>query len=217
MTKGLYVAAHSLGYSRLRQQLLAYSLQLIEEQGRQHDQEFRFIIIDSADGRTVPLVARYRSIYPEAYILVLSGERNEDDLLEAYAKGADDYQFKPCSERQVATRIRAMLRRDRENPPKKPDRLIVDSAGRHLEWEGARLPLTSVECKLLHYLHANNKIVSRHQLVKAIWEGRLSPSSKVIDVHIYNLRKKLQQATSGRVTIRTVTNKGFYLSREGEA
>jgi DNA-binding response OmpR family regulator len=217
MTKGLYVSAHLLGYSRLRQQLLAHSLELIEEQGKQHDLDIRFIIIDSAGGRTAPLVARYRSIYPGAYILVLSGERNEDDLFEAYATGADDYQFKPCSERQVATRIRAMLRRDRENRPKKPEKLIVDSVGRHLEWEGARLPLTNVECKLLHYLQANNKIVSRHQLVKAIWEGRLNPSSKVIDVHIFNLRKKLQQATSGRVTIRTVTNKGFYLSREGEA
>jgi DNA-binding response OmpR family regulator len=215
MTKGLYVSADKHAYTRLREQLQTHSLCLIEERGKQHEQDVRFIVIDSSGGRTASLVARYRDIYPEAFILVLNAKRDEDDLLEAYAKGVDDYQFKPCSEREVAIRIRAMLRRSRENPPKKSEELLVDPDSCHLEWKGSRLPLTRVECKLLHYLYAHDKIISRQQLAEAVWEGNLSPSSKVIDVHIFNLRKKLQQATCGQVTIRTVTNKGFHLSREG--
>ncbi len=213
MTKGLYISSHPFDYSRMRQKLRAYSLDLVNEQDQQEDQDVQFIIIDCIAARSAPLVREYRSAYPHAYILVLSAKKDEEDLLEAYALGADDYQRKPCSEREVATRIRVMLRRKTTALPIQPNRLQVDARSRSVEWEGIRLTLTKMECKLLEYLLSTNKIISRQQIVQTIWEGRLNPGSKVIDVHIFNLRKKLQQATNGEVTIRTVTNKGFALTR----
>jgi DNA-binding response OmpR family regulator len=213
MTKGLYVSAHPDNYFRLQQELKTYSLQLVKEHAQHKIQDVQFIIIDCATTKSASLVREYRSVYPQAYILVLSAKKDEEDLLEAFSLGADDYQRKPCSDREVATRIRVMLRRKNTFVQNKPSRLHVDEGSCSMEWEGIRLHLTKLECKLLDYLLSTNKIISREQIVQTIWEGQLKVNSKVIDVHIYNLRKKLQQATNGQVTIRTVTNKGFTLSR----
>ncbi|MFY0542510.1 response regulator transcription factor [Brevibacillus sp. H7] len=213
MTTGLYVSSHPLDYSRLREQLKAYSLDLVKEQALEVCREIQFIIIDSAGTRNAPLVARYRSAYPHAFILVLSVKRDEEDLLEAFASGADDYQLKPCSEREVATRIRVMLRRKITAQEPDPNRFNADVKSRSMEWKSIRRKLTRLECRLLDSLLSSNKIISREQLVQSIWDGQMKASGKVLDVHIFNLRKKLLKATGGEVTIKTVTNKGFYLCR----
>lgn len=216
MKKGLYVSDLSTSYLRLRQLLQAYSLMLLKENEDQQKDDIRFVIIDNPETPAAPLVSRYRSMYPQASILVVSAKKDEGDMLEALENGADDYQVKPCSDREVATRIRVIVKRREElkHHPFRPSAAAIrlEAASRVLQWEGIRIPLTKVECKLLELLLTNQKITSRNEINQHIWDGKIEVSSKAIDVHIFNLRKKLQQATGGRLSIKTITNKGFYLS-----
>lgn len=215
MKKGLYVSAQPTGFRRLSQHLQAHSLELVEEEVGLDPELIHFVLLDCLEAPASPLVHTYRKQYPRASILVLAMKRDESDILRSFSLGADDYQIKPCSDRQVAARIRVMLKRkvasagERPQPPGpywESDNL--------LEWEGMRfqIHLTKTETKLLHYLFANNKsIATRQQIIHAVWGGDVDLSNKVLDVHLFNLRRKLQEATDGGITIKTVTNKGFYI------
>ncbi len=215
MKKGLYVSEQPTGFIRLSKYLQTYSLELVEEKVG-IDQEFvQFVLLDCLEASASLLVHNYRKKYPRASILVLSMKRDESDILQSLALGADDYQVKPCSDRQVAARLRVMLKRKEAATEQRIQPLGPywenDSL---LEWEGMRfqLHLTKTESKLLHYLIANSKsITTRQQIIHAVWGGQVELSNKVLDVHLFNLRRKLQEATDGSITIKTVTNKGFYI------
>ncbi|WP_134686030.1 response regulator transcription factor [Brevibacillus migulae] len=217
MKKGLYVSEQLSGFARLAQFLQTHSIELVEaERGSEEEGHIHFVLLDCWEKAAFPLVHTYRKRFPQAGILVLATQRDETDLLQAFSQGADDYQFKPCSEREVAARIRAILKR-KEAPAPHISPPAPGNDWDHnplLEWEGVRmqLDLTKTESRLLQYLLAHQKtIASRQQIIQAVWGGQIDLSSKVLDVHLYNLRKKLQQATDGRISIKTVTNKGFYL------
>ena len=222
MKKGLYVSEQPSGFARLSQYLQSHSIELMEEErGREADRHIHFVLLDCWEKTASSLVHTYRKRFPQAGILVLATQRDETDLLQAFSQGADDYQFKPCSEREVAARLRAIMKRKDTSavPISLP---VTGNEWEHnpmLEWEGMRtqLELTKTESRLLQYLLAHQKtIASRQQIIHAVWGGQIELSSKVLDVHLYNLRKKLQQATDGRISIKTVTNKGFYLTSSKE-
>lgn len=213
MRRGIYVDGQADAYKRLREQLKIHSLHLLKEGGFEHRTEVLFIIIDSQSLTSTPSVIRYRGAYPHASILVLTDSRDEQDLINALAVGADDYQVKPCSEREVATRIRVILKR-KEDAVHSPSQAVhLDMDARSFEWGGYSLQLTRIESKLLDLLVKSHKrITSREQIIHSVWDNRIQLTSKVIDVHICNLRKKLGVASNGRLWIKTVTNKGFYLT-----
>lgn len=213
MKRGIYVDGQADTYKRLRKQFKGYSLHLFKESGFVSKKEVLFIIIDSQKSTSAPSVIQYRGAYPHASIFVLTPNRDEQDLINALAYGADDYQVKPCSEREVATRIRVILKR-KEEALHHPNRFVhLDTEARSFEWGGYSLQLTRIECKLLELLVKSQKrITSREQIIQSVWENRIQLSSKVIDVHICNLRKKLWEASAGRFSIKTVTNKGYYIT-----
>ncbi|MGE5701728.1 MAG: winged helix-turn-helix domain-containing protein [Clostridia bacterium] len=219
MKRGIYVAGQADTYKRLREHFKGHSLQLIKERpsASAKYQEIMFIVIDSLEATTTPTVLEYRGAYPRASILVLTPVKDEQDLVNALAYGADDYQVKPCSDRELATRIRVILKRREQASASHPANhfVLLDREARSLEWNGDLLHLTKIECRLLELLVASKqRIVGREEIIQEIWENRIQHNSKAIDVHICNLRKKLWEASAGRISIKTVTNKGFYLTTE---
>lgn len=217
MKKGLYVSEQSTGYHRLAQYLQTHSLQLLEEQPGIEHEPIQFVLLDCLEKTASPLVSQYRRRFPRASILVLATVRDEADLLQAFSLGADDYQVKPCSEREVAARIRVMLKRKElsaANAVQPPAPVLENSQLPKFEGTIGQLNLTKTEAKLLQFLLVNRKTMkTRQQIIQAVWGSQAELSSKVLDVHLFHLRKKLLEATGGRMTIRTVTNKGFYLTQ----
>ena len=196
MKKGIYVLGSVDYFTNLHNQFAACCIELYRENEVPEDADIQFIIIDNLTMSSFTLVATYRRQYPYTAILVLTRVRNEQDMLQSYANGVDDYQIKPCSTREVVARIRAILKR-REGI---------------LEWleNSIQHQLTRMEHSILQLLIKHkNSLLSREQILQALWDCEMSIDSKVIDVHIYNLRKKLRRSTNGTISIKTVTNKGF--------
>jgi DNA-binding response OmpR family regulator len=217
MTKGLYVTEQSSGFTCRYQQLERHALQLLDHTVTISREMIRYVILDCMQSPAAPLVITYRQQYPGACLLVLAMRRDETDMLQAFALGADDYQVKPCSEREVAARLRVMLKRRewacsvsvRQQSPDDGDAPVG------LDWLKAQL--TKTESRLLHFLLMNrNALATRRQIIQAVWGDDVSLSSKALDVHLFHLRRKLHHATKGRITIRSVTNRGYYLVDNGE-
>ncbi|MGD8188384.1 winged helix-turn-helix domain-containing protein [Brevibacillus ginsengisoli] len=213
MSIGIYIPHQADCYVNLQKQLSWHYIQLLKEKKTPNIKEIRFIILDIDNTPATPYVIHYSKKYSNAAIFVLTSMRNEHDLLNAFAHGADDYQVKPCPIKEVATRIRVILKRKQHHLLDSPSYSHLDVKTRSFEWRGKTLQLTKMECKILEVLYQNkNSLLTREQLVQGIWEGGIDPNSKAIHVHIFNLRKKLWNMTEGQVTINTVTNRGIYIT-----
>ncbi|NGQ96894.1 response regulator transcription factor [Brevibacillus sp. SYP-B805] len=216
MTKGLYVTEQSSGFTYRYQQLERHELQLLDHTETISREMIRYVILDCKQSPAAPLVKSYRLQYPGACLLVLAMRRDETDMLQAFAMGADDYQVKPCSEREVAARLRVMLKR-REWAFADSGSMHPRGAAAPVDWDWLKGQLTKTESRLLHFLLLHsNALATRHQIIQAVWGDELSLSSKALDVHLFHLRRKLHDATNGRITIRSVTNRGVYLVDNGK-
>lgn len=148
-----------------------------------------------------------------AYILVLTARDEEVDMLLGFRLGADDYMTKPFSPRELAARVEALLRRPRQAEPAEAirtlDDLLIHPAAREVTVGGAHVELTRIEFDLLDALSAAPKIVfSRLQLLERVWGPGWVGDDHVVDVHIANLRKKIDIA-EGKSRIRTVRGVGY--------
>ena len=148
-----------------------------------------------------------------AYILVLTARDEEVDMLLGFRLGADDYMTKPFSPRELAARVDALLRRPRQAEPAEAvrtvDDLVIHPAAREVTVDGAHVELTRIEFDLLDALSAAPKIVfSRLQLLERVWGPGWVGDDHVVDVHIANLRKKIDLG-EGKGHIRTVRGVGY--------
>jgi two-component system OmpR family response regulator len=129
-------------------------------------------------------------------IIMLTARNEEPDIIIGLEMGADDYLTKPVSLRQLAARIRAVLRRTRPGP--EAGEVIdlgpvqVDLAGHSVQREGKPVALTATEFKLLAVLARNpNRVFSRLQLMEAAVGYAYEGYERSIDSHISRLRHKL--------------------------
>jgi two-component system response regulator RegX3 len=149
-------------------------------------------------------------------IIMLTARGEETDRVVGLELGADDYVVKPFSARELAARIRAVLRRadaegpiDREGPLEVgPLRLHPDR--RMASLDGDELELTRKEFELLELLlrEAGN-VVSRERLIDEVWDVNWFGSTKTLDVHISSLRRKLGDDSADPRFIHTVRGVGF--------
>ena len=157
------------------------------------------ILRSRADARRVP-------------ILMLTARSSEDDRVTGLELGADDYVTKPFSLRELAARVRAVLRRTAavdERPPEvyRGDRLMADFEAVAVSVDGSTIRLTRREFELLRYLVLNkNRVVSRDRLLERVWGYDRSVETRSVDVHVGRLRNKLGDA--GR-QIETVIGLGY--------
>ena len=167
-------------------------------------------------------VCRQVRQFSDCFIIMVTARDDEVDKLVGLSVGADDYLTKPFSPRELAARVNVLLRRPRSAPthaPQVPDTapaaiqvgpLTIDPGGREARLEGTLIPLTPTEFDLLVALATNARLVlSRRQLIDAVWGGGWVGDERMVDVHIRNLRRKLGDEPAAPRFIRTVRGAGY--------
>lgn len=171
------------------------------------------LVLPDGDGLDLCRSVRERS---SAYILVLTGRDDEVDKVLGLRLGADDYMTKPFSPRELAARVEALARRPRvavaDAVLRSFGELVVRPLAREAEVAGTPIDLTRTEFDLLVELTAHPRhVLTRAQLLDAVWGEGWFGDAHVVDVHIANLRKKLARASATEF-IRTVRGVGYGLA-----
>jgi len=154
-------------------------------------------------------VCRRLREHSDAAVIVVTARDGEVDRVVALDDGADDYLVKPFGLDELQARIRAVLRRVRPSAPRYViGVLAVDPRARQAWVHGAEVPLTPKEFDILECLVAEpGRAISRHTLITRVWDENWYGPTRVLDVHIAALRRKL--AVDG--LIETLYGHGFRL------
>lgn len=145
-------------------------------------------------------------------ILMLTARDAVDDRVAGLDAGADDYLVKPFAFPELAARVRALLRRKGDDAASSALRvadLVLDRMKREAVRGTRRIELTAREFSLLEYLMKNaGRVVTRDQILNAVWPGDYEGSSNVVDTYVHYLREKLEHRGSTPL-IRTVRGVGY--------
>ena len=153
-------------------------------------------------------------------VLMLTARGDDTDCIVGLELGADDYVAKPCNPRQLAARIRAILKRTGVTSDSTVPALVIGAltlwpAQRRCEHAGKVLELTSTEFSLLEVLARNaGRPVSKEDLSQEVLGRALCRFDRSIDVHTSRIRQKLGTLADGRSLIQTVVRKGYQLITE---
>ncbi|HYX76783.1 MAG TPA: response regulator transcription factor [Gaiellaceae bacterium] len=164
-----------------------------------------------ADGLALCRWIRSASELP---VILLTARTEEADRIVGLELGADDYVTKPFSPREVAARVKTVLRRARSNEPPR-DRLAVgavelDAARHEARRDGEPLALTAKEFDLLWFLASNpNRVFSRDQLMHRVWGYSAALDTGTVTVHVRRLREKLEADPSHPELLETVWGVGY--------
>ena len=174
------------------------------------------IILDlnlpTVSGIEVCRILRSRAETRHLPIIMVTARTTEDDRVQGLELGADDYLTKPFSPRELAARVRAVLRRatpadERQAAAYRGVNLVADFDAVAVSVQGQPVRLTRREFELLRYLvHNKNRVVSRDRLLERVWGYDRLVETRSIDVHVGRLRSKLRDA--GR-QIETVIGLGY--------
>jgi len=157
-------------------------------------------------------------------VIILTARGEEADRVRGLRMGADDYVVKPFSVRELLARVEAVLRRSPERP-NQVDKVtlaggVADFARCEIRYgDGRRCELSEREVELLRYLVVNaGRAISRDEILTRVW--RLNPArieTRTIDMHIANLREKLQDDSSEPKILLTVRGKGYMFAAPAAA
>jgi two-component system, OmpR family, alkaline phosphatase synthesis response regulator PhoP len=149
-------------------------------------------------------------------ILMLTARGSEDDVLKGFEAGADDYLVKPFSPKVLVARVKAVLRRSGAEIEDEAGEVLslggisIDPKAREVRVEGQEVDLTSTEFELLRVLAEHpGWVYSREELLESVWGYSYLGDSRLVDVHIANLRKKIGDDSSDPQFIRTVRGVGY--------
>jgi len=158
--------------------------------------------------------------HSEVPIVMLTGLAAEDDRVEGLMRGAADYITKPFRARELAARVRAVLKRshhwssdDRELL--EVGDLVIKPAARQVLLCGEEIGLTPKEFELLEYLaRSAGRVVGRERLLERVWGEDQYIDARTLDVHIRWLREKLEDDPSSPRRLLTVRGQGYMLAAE---
>ncbi|UCD10071.1 MAG: response regulator transcription factor [Dehalococcoidales bacterium] len=170
------------------------------------------LMLPGMDGLEVCRTLRQESDVP---IIMLTARSTDQDKLTGLEIGADDYVTKPFSPRELAARVRVVLRRmpgERGPDVITHGNLIVDFLKHEASIDGKRIPLTEIEFKLLGTLiREPGRVFSRAEIIdKALGYG-FEGFDRTIDVHILNIRRKMEDDPTKPRYIKTVYGAGYKL------
>jgi len=162
-----------------------------------YSNEYDLIVLDlmlpKKDGMSICRDVRAQGI--KNPILVLTARHETSDKINALDCGADDYLVKPFSLEELLARVRALLRRPNESLPTdlKIQDVTMNLATRKVYRGNKEIDLTVKEFALLEYLMRHpNQVLNRNQILDHIWGFDFDSFSNVVDVHMKNLRKKIE-------------------------
>ncbi|MET8720754.1 response regulator transcription factor [Streptomyces misionensis] len=150
-------------------------------------------------------------------VVMLTARSGEDDLLLGLDLGADDYLTKPYSPRELMARIRTVLRRSGgtrgDDPVVRAAGLSVDPVRHEVRCDGALVECTPAEFQILLAMAAEpERVFTRHQLLQCARGFDRASTERAIDVHIMNLRRKIEVDPRRPVRLLTVFGVGYKLS-----
>ncbi len=149
------------------------------------------------------------------FILMLTSRTDESDKVRAFSQGADDYITKPFSLVELGARIGAILKRKRpvttaEQQCLSFSNLVIDPVRREVKLNEDLVLLTALEFDLLHFLARNpGRVWRRSDLIQQVWDYEYVGDQRVVDVHIGQIRKKIEIDTSQPALIQTVRGVGY--------
>lgn len=151
-------------------------------------------------------------------IIILSAKGEEVDRILGLEMGADDYVSKPFSPRELVARIKALLRRSEQKKPVfeaiKIGEIEIDKERYKISVRGSPAQLTSTEFKLLLYLiERRGKVVTRDQILGAVWENDDMTEQRKVDVHIRRLRTVIERDPSRPQYIKTLRGIGYFFEQ----
>ena len=169
------------------------------------------VMLPGVDGLDLCRWIRARSELP---VILLTARGEEADRIIGLELGADDYVTKPFSPRELAARVRTVLRRSAPPPEENHhlafDGLELDSATREVRREGEELKLTAKEFDLLWFLASNpRKVFSRDQLMSRVWGYEAALDTGTVTVHVRRLREKIEERPSNPRFLQTVWGVGY--------
>lgn len=189
-------------------------LEAIKKAGATH---FDLIILDlmlpGMDGMEVCEYLRVNHI--DTPILMLTARDDEVDKIRGLDLGADDYLTKPFSPKEVVARTKAIIRR--ADPSSKSTKsslkigdLIIYPTRYEAEMFGENITFTRKEFELLHYL-ANHlgSVLSRDQLLSAVWNYDFAGDTRIVDVHVSHVREKIEPNSKRPNYIKTIRGLGY--------
>jgi len=181
------------------------------------------LMLPKKDGMDVCKELRQQKVLTP--ILMLTAKDDEFDKVLGLELGADDYMTKPFSPREVIARIKAVLRRTQMQVPTSSNEVETDEdegikiaelkvLPNYYEayFKGELLELTPKEFELLLYLVKNKgRVLTRDQLLSAVWNYDFVGDTRIVDVHISHLREKIEENTKKPIYIKTIRGLGYKL------
>jgi DNA-binding response OmpR family regulator len=169
------------------------------------------LMLPGLDGLELCRWIRTRSDLP---VIMLTARGEETDRIVGLELGADDYVTKPFSPRELATRVRAVLRRSGTRSPSTEilrfEGLQIDSPAREVTRSGRRLHLTAREFDLLWFLASHpRRVFSRDHLMDRVWGYSAAFDTGTVTVHIRRLREKIEDDPSNPRWLETVWGVGY--------
>jgi len=182
-----------------------------------------FILLDlmlpKMDGLDVCKELRLRHI--DTPILMLTAKDDEFDKVLGLELGADDYLTKPFSPREVVARVKAILRRTSKtsSAEKQEDsskiqigELVISPDQYEVYMNGEALEFTPKEFELLVYMAKNKgRVLTRDQLLNAVWNYDFVGDTRIVDVHVSHLREKIEKNSKKPLYIKTIRGMGYKL------
>lgn len=185
------------------------------------DTSFSLIVLDvmMPELNGMALLKQLRA-HDSTPVLMLTAKGDPVDRILGLELGADDYLAKPCNPRELLARIKAILRRT-ESPNAQPDTLLSVGElqlhpGNRTGFYGAtKLDLTGAEYTVLSLLMASaGQVLSKDTLTEQALGRKLTAYDRSIDVHVSNIRKKIQQAGGDKDLIINIRGAGYMLTRD---
>jgi len=171
------------------------------------------VMLPGVDGFTI--CERARASRPAQGIVMLTARGREEDVLEGFRRGCDDYIPKPFSVAQLMARVEALLRRSRASRPRSlrlgPVEVDVDNL--RARAGDVSVDLSARDIEVLSHLIEADRIVSREELLKVVWGYQRveTVETRCVDMHMVKLRRKLARLLPDATVIETVRGAGYRL------
>ncbi|MDP5017132.1 response regulator transcription factor [Anabaena sp. UHCC 0187] len=149
------------------------------------------------------------------FVLLLTSRTDEADKIRGFSKGADDYLTKPFGLGELEVRVAAILRRQRivtnaEHQRLVFDKLMIDPVRREVILNTEPIPLTALEFDLLYFLASHpGRVWRRSELIQEVWDYEYVGDQRVVDVHIGQIRKKIEIDSTQSTVIQTIRGVGY--------